>query len=363
MKIITKSQLLATLLLSSVITYAQNTGTTPAANPLAGLDLVTWALAAGIVIVAVVILLLSRVMINLIKQGFHNKKVLGLLFLLSSTAMWAQTTPAPTPKLGSDWTAEGVFNAFILGAILVLFMVIAYLVKSVHNLLYGLELLQKPVQTETATQWIDWSKWTAAVPIEKEAAILTDHDYDGIRELDHGMPPFLKWIFYVTIAFGMVYLPYFQCGIGASQLEEYQTETKLALISKQEYLKNEASNVDENSVTQLKDDAAIGAGAEVFKSKCVACHGEKGEGTVGPNLTDDFWLHGGDIQSIFKTVKYGVPAKGMKEWQAELSPIEIQQVASFIKTLRGTNPPNPKEPQGTPFVEGAAAATDTTNTK
>ena len=86
-------------------------------------------------------------------------------------------------------------------------------------------------------------------------------------------------------------------------------------------------------------------------ANCIACHGKDGEGTIGPNLVDDYWLHKGGIKDIFKTIKYGYPEKGMKSWQQDLPAKSINEVASYIKSLRGTNPPNAKEKQGDLYTE------------
>jgi cytochrome c oxidase cbb3-type subunit 3 len=110
----------------------------------------------------------------------------------------------------------------------------------------------------------------------------------------------------------------------------------------------------------MLDAGGISAAQSVYITNCAACHGQKGEGTVGPNLTDDYWLHGGKINDVFKTIKYGVPEKGMRAWQEDLSPVKIAQVSSFIKSLRGTNPPNAKEKQGELYVEEGAPAADST---
>src|SRR6478735_8271351 len=107
-----------------------------------------------------------------------------------------------------------------------------------------------------------------------------------------------------------------------------------------------ADRVDENSVKLLTAKDKLQSGEAIYQKNCVACHGKLGEGGVGPNLTDAYWLHGGDIQSVFKTIKYGVPSKGMIPWQTQLSPAQIQEVASYINTFKGTNPPNGKAPQG-----------------
>jgi cytochrome c oxidase cbb3-type subunit 3 len=103
----------------------------------------------------------------------------------------------------------------------------------------------------------------------------------------------------------------------------------------------------------LTDKAAIDNGAKMYQEKCAVCHVNDGGGAVGPNLTDAYWLHGGDVKSIFKTIKYGVPAKGMIAWQNTFNGKQMQELASFVKSLQGTTPAKPKDPQGT--LEGNAA--------
>ncbi len=184
---------------------------------------------------------------------------------------------------------------------------------------------------------------TGAVPIERDHEIMLDHNYDGIRELDNNLPTWWVYMFYGTVIFAVFYMWYYHIyGTGNIQEEEYSKEMAQAEID----LKMFASKVDENSVVLLTDAVKIKNGETVFQSNCVACHGKKGEGGVGPNLTDDYWLHGGDIKAVFKSVKFGIPAKGMIPWQASLSPVQIQEVSSYILKIKGTNPPNPKAPQG-----------------
>lgn len=174
-----------------------------------------------------------------------------------------------------------------------------------------------------------------------------DHNYDGIVELDNNAPPVFNYILYGTITFAIVYMVYYHViGTGVIQEYEYRMEMQAADAEKAERMKSGAFMVDENSVKPLKDDASLAQGQEIFTTYCAACHGQKGEGKVGPNFTDEFWLHGGGIKNIFKTVKNGVLDKGMIAWDKQLSPAQMAQVASYILTLQGTNPPNPKAPQG-----------------
>lgn len=191
---------------------------------------------------------------------------------------------------------------------------------------------------------------TKSTPIENEAEILLDHDYDGIRELDSKIPPWFIMLFYGTIIFAAVYLVRFHViGSGNVQAEEYMEEVKLAQAQRQILIKTGAF-LNEETVTQLTDPASLSSGKDIFMKNCASCHGNAGEGLVGPNLTDDYWIHGGGIQNIFKTIKYGVPAKGMISWQSQLAPKKMQEVGSYIMSLHGTNPPNGKAPQGDKYI-------------
>ena len=212
-----------------------------------------------------------------------------------------------------------------------------------------------------------FSKWWqkeagTTVPVEKEEDILLNHDYDGIRELDNHLPPWWVKMFYATIVFAVVYLgAYHVWNITPLQEEEYQLAMDEAKKEVELFQSKMANTIDEKTVKLLVDDSkTVNSGKEIFVSKCAACHGQIGEGGVGPNLTDEYWLHGGTINDIFKTVKYGVPEKGMIAWQATLKPNEIQSVSNYILSIQGTNPPNAKAPQG---EKSAATATDSTSAK
>lgn len=200
-----------------------------------------------------------------------------------------------------------------------------------------------------------WDNFHAAVPIEKERDLLLDHNYDGIQELDNSLPPWWKYGFYLTIIVGIIYIYRFHVsGDGLSQQEEYAAEMQKGEEDKAAYLAQAGNNVDENTVTLLSDPASVGEGKELFAKNCIACHLADGGGSVGPNLTDEYWIHGGGIKDVFKTIKYGWQEKGMKSWKDDFSPKQIQELASFVHTLKGTKPAVPKAPQGELYIEAGA---------
>lgn len=198
-----------------------------------------------------------------------------------------------------------------------------------------------------------------AKPIENESEIELDHNYDGIHELDNNLPPWWLWGFYISIVFAIVYLVRFHVMQTAPlSIGEYEQEMAAAEVAKAEYLKNAANLVDETSVVMLDNEGLIKEGATIFSKNCAVCHAADGGGGVGPNLTDKYWLHGGDIKAVFSTIKYGVPAKGMIPWKDQLNPADMQKVASYILTLQGTTPASPKEAQGD-LYEATPAAEET----
>jgi cytochrome c oxidase cbb3-type subunit 3 len=200
---------------------------------------------------------------------------------------------------------------------------------------------------------------TKSAPIEKEADIMFDHSFDGIRELDNRIPPWFSWLFYVTIFFAVFYmLDYHVFNSSPLQEEEYQIQVREAEIQRAEIMKSGAF-LNEETVTLLNDQASLDAGKQIFNANCVACHSADGGGLVGPNLTDDYWIHGGGIKNIFKVIKYGVTSKGMIAWQSQLNPKQMQEVASYVISLHGTSPANPKQPEGTIWSESDSTAVAT----
>lgn len=195
---------------------------------------------------------------------------------------------------------------------------------------------------------------THLTPIEKENDILFHHDFDGIRELDNKVPPWFNFLFYGTIVWGIIYMLVFHVfGDGQVQATEYKMEIQQAALEREIMIKS-GTFLNEENVTLLTDAAGLSEGKAIFQKNCVSCHAIDGGGLVGPNLTDDYFIHGSGIKNIFKTIKYGVPAKGMIAWQTQLDPNKMQQVASYVISFLGTKPLNPKAPEGTKWEEQKA---------
>ncbi|TXB67009.1 c-type cytochrome [Vicingus serpentipes] len=176
---------------------------------------------------------------------------------------------------------------------------------------------------------------------------LLDHDYDGIMELDNNLPPWWLYMFYGTIIFAVIYSMYF-FGMGDfKQQDELNNEIAVAEAQIAKFKEKNGPSIDENSAVLLTDAAQLKDGEEIYSKNCVACHAANGGGGVGPNFTDDAWIHGNTINDLFKTIKYGVPEKGMIPWESQLNPEQIQNVASYILTeFKGKNVEGGKEPQG-----------------
>lgn len=172
------------------------------------------------------------------------------------------------------------------------------------------------------------------------------HEVDGIEEYDNKLPNWWLYSLYGTVAFAVLYWYAYQTtSIGALPGQAYQDELdKAAAAAAMDMKVGEATA---ESLTALsKDPKAVALGKQVFTATCAACHRNDGGGNVGPNLTDDFWLHGSAPDKVFRTVASGVPDKGMPAWQPQLGPLKTQAVAAYVITLRGTHAPAGKAPQG-----------------
>jgi cytochrome c oxidase cbb3-type subunit III len=239
----------------------------------------------------------------------------------------------------------------ILAAIAALYGLLCAMIKVQQIQIYREKGIELPGEAAKASGESYFSRmyknWTQAVPVEREQDVLFDHEYDGIRELDNSLPPWWVALFYITIAFAVVYMSYYHFfGSGPSSKEQYEREVERAEQAVALFRAQQGEQINEETVTALADEASLAVGKAIYDANCVACHGTGGEGTVGPNLTDPYWINGGGIKNVFKVITYGVPEKGMISWKTQLRASEIQKVASYILTLQGTNPPNPKAPEG-----------------
>lgn len=266
--------------------------------------------------------------------------------------LFAGDAQAAVPGTVAMVTTQNLF--WWLVAVNVLFFIIIavqlVIIRGLVRTLAGTAEQEAGVQAGKEEAWVDsvLQSLTKRAAPEKEKDILLHHEYDGIRELDNVLPPWWLWLFYGTIAWGVIYIANVHIfGIWDDQETEYVKEMAQAEADVKAYLAKFSDMVDENSVTALTDAAALAQGKSIFQQFCRACHGEVGEGNaVGPNLTDAYWMHGGSINDVFRTIKYGVPEKGMQSWKTDLKPTELQAVSSYILSLQGSNPPNAKEPQG-----------------
>lgn len=210
-------------------------------------------------------------------------------------------------------------------------------------------LAKEALRKENQFKWIQdaYTKSLGSKAIEEEHEIILDHDYDGIRELDNNLPPWWKYSFYATIVFAIVYMVRFEVLNDYTQDEEYEMAVAAAQLEIEEWKKTAKDLVDVNTVTLLTDAADLSAGKKIYETNCIACHKSDGGGGIGPNLTDPYWILGGSIKDIFKTVSEGGRAgKGMIAWKSELKPLEMAQVSSYVMSLGGTTPAEPKAPEG-----------------
>jgi cytochrome c oxidase cbb3-type subunit 3 len=281
-------------------------------------------------------------------------------FVLLSQLSFAQTavtTAADAAKAESNYGGLSANNFYAFAAVLAIEMfAIAFLTFSIRRVY--IELLpakeaNKAGSSKFGEWWaaVDSKFFTKAVAIEKEADILLDHDYDGIKELDNSLPPWWKYGFIITIVFAFVYIGIFHVfGSGKNPTEEYNAEMEKAKAEIAAFEANNKDKIDEKNVP-MADAAGLSTAKVMFEANCVACHLIDGGGNVGPNLTDDYWIHKGSLNDIYNTIKMGYPDKGMQSWSTKFSPKEMSQLASYVKSLRGTKPATPKAPQGDLYVE------------
>jgi cytochrome c oxidase cbb3-type subunit 3 len=254
-----------------------------------------------------------------------------------------------------------------LVVVLVLLLAIEMVISAADNIVY--QLLPEEEKARLAAEellpvkesaWFKnlMKKLTKTVPIEDEKSLLLNHDYDGIKELDNNLPPWWVYSFYACIVFAAIYLVRFEIMGADNQEMELKKELAQAKIDVEAYMKNAPDLMDEKTVTLLTDPAALAQGKEIFTTNCAACHRADAGGQIGPNLTDDHWILGGGIKNVFHTITNGGrDGKGMVSWKTNgMKPKDIQKVASYVLSLRGSNPKDPKAPDGELWKEEASAS-------
>ena len=302
-----------------------------------------------------------------LEDGTIRRGLSTVLLLLISAVAFAQEEPK---KAGNQELVNYLIISLlvlVIVAIIVILVQVLMLLRKISNPQNATEP-KEDLRGESAplfsARW--WQRWSGfGVQLQDEQRILiSGHDYDGIHELDNRMPPWLAFLFQGTIVFAVIYLIiYHLTGIGDLPMAELEKETQIVEAKKTAFLEKAAAKINENSVTLLTDTKTLEEGKAIFTANCAACHAADGGGTVGPNLTDEYWLHGGGIKNVFKTIKYGVPEKGMISWEKQLNPLKMQQVSSYIVSLKGTKPAAPKAPQGEVYKEEAVAADSTVAVK
>lgn len=252
-------------------------------------------------------------------------------------------------------------SVFLMVFLFVL-IAISITMRAVDNITYQLMNEEEKAKLNAAgTQSFtesDWYKKLVSTFVRPESTVvsedqlLLEHDYDGIKELDNNLPPWWVYLFYASIVFGVVYMVRFEI-LGADDQEmELAKEIAQAKIEVAEYMKTAPDMMDEKTVTVLTDPADLAVGKEIYTTNCAACHRADAGGQIGPNLTDDEWILGGGIKNIFHTlVNGGRDGKGMIAWKGTLKPKEMQKVASYIMSLKGSNPVDAKAPEGEVWVE------------
>lgn len=272
---------------------------------------------------------------------------LMIMATFSISTMNAQNTVSSTVAPINQIFFEGT-----LVALVIICIILALSTLFVSFQLFG--IIHKTIATEDEKDLSLWQILLGIKPISKEKDLMLPEKYDNIAELNNPVPAWFNALFGGTVAFAVVYMMiYFVWNVGDFQETEYDKEVQYAAIQQEAYLKQIASLIDEKNVKKTTDKKALAEGAKVFNTNCASCHGKKLEGGVGPNLTDEYWLHGGDINGVFVSIKKGIPTKGMIAWEKKLNPLQIQNLASYVLSMQGTKPANAKEPQGEKMVAKA----------
>ncbi|MBI5856327.1 MAG: c-type cytochrome [Sphingobacteriales bacterium] len=361
----------------------------PFNNPLAVVLVILMAL------LLIIIGILANILVGAADIKLKKKKnktvvqvtMLIFLLLISGSPLFAQDTGNNGNSAAKTIGGMQSSTFYIMATVIFLELLV------IIGLLLNIRVLLKQEKEKLSPEMVEeikiakssrltwWDKFNKLRPVTQESELDLGHDYDGIRELNNRLPPWWLYGFYFTILFAAVYLwRYHVSHTAPLSGEEYTRSVESAQLKVQEYLKKKGENINENTVVLLTDKADLDAGKELFTNgACAGCHGKDGSGMVmgqpgvGPNLTDDYWINGGSIKSVFTTIKYGGrPNKGMQAWENTYSAKQIAQLASYVKSLIGTNPAVHKTADGElykeettvkPVADSAKSKTDSIKTK
>lgn len=298
------------------------------------------------------------------------KRIVLFSLLLGGAGSAVAQTPAPAASANTSMLLFYVVVGFVFITVLLVLAVAAYMLQVLNILakreeIARAEALGKVYQPQPGWWAKFWQYINDFTPVEKEAAVILDHNYDGIKELDNHLPPWWKWLFYATIVWGVFYLIAYHITDSLPLSDaEYSNEVAFA---NEEIKKLKAASpmaeIDENNVPTTTDAVLLADGKKTFLGTCASCHRPDGGGDIGPNLTDEFWKHGGTINDVYKVVKHGVTGTNMIAWGATMSPQAMANVSNYVLSLQGTNPPNPKKPEGEKMKPVAPAGADSTQTQ
>ncbi len=294
-------------------------------------------------------------------------------------ASWILLVAAVFPAAAQDAVAKSFWDdpvhhpmtplylvtALVLVTIILVLIVAVYMLKILNLFVRQAEReraekLGQPYVPSVSWWTKMWDEFNASVPVAQEKDIDLGHEYDGIRELDNHLPPWWKGILYGSMIWAVIYVIIYHF-MGTLPLSGAEYENELATAAEQIRAfkaTQPVADIDENTLAYSADAAIIEKGKGVFVSNnCQQCHRADGGGNaIGPNLTDQYWIHGGSIKNIFATIKTGVVEKGMPAWGKVMSPTDVRDVAFYVMSLQGTNPKEPKAPQGNLFTPETVAA-------
>lgn len=361
-----KKILLLLMLVISNIGFSQDA--TNASNSWSDIDLLNIALTIIAFFLLIPIYFFSKifkhVLINYLKKmtkAKNLKKEIMVLFLFISTSLFAQSSDSVSAFSKFNFTSW-ILIFVIIVEIFALVLLSYYTSKFSKDYKQSLEKEEMEVEeTENALiRW--WKKSNNFGAFEDEAKIDTGHSYDGIRELDNITPPWFQFSFYFTIILAVIYLWYYHVlGTGNVMQDELLVEMENAEKAHLEFLKYQ-KGLDEETIAFSNVASEIEEGKKMFMANCASCHAADGGGGTGPNLTDVFWIHGGSPKDVYRSIKYGWKEKGMIAWKDVYNDQKILQLASFVNTLQGKTPANPKIAEGEKYTPTLDSISQIANT-